>query len=138
MKNSVTVMIQILKLKMTQLVRDLISINWMIWYKIWGYQKKISALLASKLNKKNLFEKEAKVSYFWFKESGLLQYFWSDSRFVDCHNIQDLLEELEIPIYNSTEWWLFINSLMYTPSQNRKNYLHTIWLSLTISFEWTK
>ena len=32
------------------------------------------------------------------------------SSFMYCHNIQGLLEELGIPIYNSIECWLFIDS----------------------------
>ena len=60
--------------------------------------------------RKTCFEKEVKVSYFRSRESAFLQYFRSDSSFMYCHNIQGLLEELVIQIYNSTEWRLFIDS----------------------------
>ena len=75
-----------------------------------GLSKKASELLASRLNEKNLLEQGAKLSYFRSRESAFLQYFRSDSSFVYCHNIQGLLEELGIQIYNSNEWRLFIDS----------------------------
>lgn len=75
-----------------------------------GLSKKASELLASRLNEKNLLEKGAKVSNFRSRESSFLQYFRRDSSFVYCHNIEGLLLELGIPMYNSTEWRLFIDS----------------------------
>ena len=110
-------MMQISKLKMTQLVRDSIRMNWMVWH---GLLKKTSQLLASSLNEKNLLEKEEKVSYFPSKESSFLQYFRSDSCFVYQHNIQGLLQKLGIPMYNWNEWWLFIDSL----KRSLKHVLH--------------
>lgn len=43
-------------------------------------------------------------------ESSFLQYQRSDSNFVYCHNMKDSLKELGILIYNTTEWWLNIDS----------------------------
>ena len=78
-----------------------------MWF---GSIKKASAILASRLNKKNVLEQEVKVSYFRTRESTFLQYFQGNSSFVFCHNIPGLLKELGLSIYNPNEWWMFIDS----------------------------
>ena len=114
---------QILKLNKTQFVRVLISMTWAshwIWHPTeygiplnmgqhpteYGTIKKASEILAIE---KNLHEKVVNVLYYRSRESQFLQYFRSDSNFLYCHNIQGLLEELRIPIDNSTEWRVFID-----------------------------
>ena len=72
--------------------------------------KKVSEILASRLNEKNFLEQGLKVSYFRTRESTFLQYFRSDSGFVFCHNIPCLLKELGLSIYNPNEWRIFIDS----------------------------
>ena len=75
-----------------------------------GLSKKASEILASRLDKKNLLEQGMKASYFRTRESTFLQYFWSDSGFVFCHNIPGLPKELGPSIYNPNEWWMFVDS----------------------------
>ena len=82
---------------------ELNHLSWLL-----GQSKETSWLFASRLNKKNMLKNGAKVSYFRSLESGLLHYFRSVSTLVYKHNIQGLLKELGIIIYNSNEWWLFI------------------------------
>ena len=52
-----------------------------------GLYKKVSKLLAPRLNEKKLLGKWAKVFYFRSSESRFLQYFQSKSWFLYCHNI---------------------------------------------------
>ena len=70
-----------------------------------GLSKKVSIILATRLNEKNLVEKGAKVSYVRSKKVHFCSTF-----VVYCHNLQGLLKELGVPIYHSTEWRLLIDS----------------------------
>ena len=75
-----------------------------------GLSKKVSEILALRLNKQNLLEQGVKISYFRTRESTFLQYFRSDSGFVFCHNIPGLLKELGLSIHNPNEWRMFFDS----------------------------
>ena len=96
------------------------ELNDLAWYL--GLSKVVSELLASRLNEKNFLEKGAKISYFQSILSSFLQYFQSDSSFVYCHNIQDLLQKLGILMYISIEWWLFIDILKFALLHNGNLY----------------
>ena len=75
-----------------------------------GLSKKVSEILALRLNEQNLLEQGVKISFFRTRESTFLQYFRSDSGFVFCHIIPGLLKEFWVSIDNPNEWRMFIDN----------------------------
>ena len=75
-----------------------------------GLSKKGAELLASRLNEKHLLERGTRVSFFRSRESSFIQYFRSEDSFTYCHDVEELLLELGISHYKSSDWRLFIDS----------------------------
>ena len=102
-------MMQILKLNKTQFVRHSTSISWVIWHGIWDYQKRLQNY-SIKTEWEKLAWKRIEGIIFSIQRQCIQSLDQPWTLHVYCHNIQGLLVELGITIYNSTEWRLFIDS----------------------------
>ena len=84
--------------ELNDLVRDL------------GLSKNAAEVLASRLQEKALLNQTTKVSYFRKREQDFVPFFTEENKFVYCHNIPGLLQELGIPLYSPNDWRLFLDS----------------------------
>ena len=84
--------------ELNDLVRDL------------ALSKAASELLASRLYQNNLLAPFTKVSYYRDREQQFLPYFAQGENCVYCCDIEGLLKELGLMIYDPNDWRLFIDS----------------------------
>ena len=84
--------------ELNDLVRDL------------ALSKAASELLSSRLYQKNLLAPFTKVSYDRNREQQFLPYFAQGENCVYCCDIEGLLKELGLMIYDPNDWRLFIDS----------------------------
>ena len=84
--------------ELNDLVRDL------------GLSKNAAEVLASRLQEKNQLSHTTKVSYFRNREQAFVPFFTEENKFVYCHNISGLLQELGMPVYHPNDWRLFLDS----------------------------
>ena len=84
--------------ELNDLVRDL------------GLSKNAAEVLASRLQEKNQLSHTTKVSYFRNREQVFVPFFTEENKFVYCHNISGLLQELGMPVYHPNDWRLFLDS----------------------------
>ena len=75
-----------------------------------GLSKKAAKLLASSLQEKNQLSHTTKVSYYRNREQAFVPFFTEENKFVYCHNISGLLQELGMPLYHPNDWRLFLDS----------------------------
>ena len=73
-----------------------------------GLSKELLELLASRLYKKNMLQKETNVTFYREREKGLLLSFEPDNNFVYCCDVTGLLVAMGVPQYDANEWRLFI------------------------------
>ena len=85
--------------ELSDLVRDL------------GLSKRSAELLASRLDEKNLLDRDVKISYYRTREEEFLEFFSDNDHCSFCVNIEDLLTKLGFEeAYDPDEWRLFIDS----------------------------
>ena len=75
-----------------------------------GLSKNATEILASRLQEKALLNKTTKISYIRNREQVFVEFFKEENKFVYCHNISGLLQELGIPLHNPKFWRLFLDS----------------------------
>ena len=72
--------------------------------------KNAAEVLASKLQEKNQLSHTTELSYFRNREQAFVPFFTEKNKFVYCHNISSLLQELGMPVYRPNNWRLFLDS----------------------------
>ena len=75
-----------------------------------GLSKNPAEVLVSRLQEKNQLSHTTKVSYFRNREQAFVPFFTEENKFVYCHNISGLLQELGMPVYHPNDWRLFLDS----------------------------
>ena len=96
--------------ELNDLVRDL------------GLSKNAAEVLASRLQENNELSHTTKVSYFWNWEQAFVPFFTEENKFVYCHNISGLLQELGMPVYHPNDWQYTVIQML-TVIQLLLNYL---------------
>ena len=85
--------------QLNDLVRDL------------NLSKESSEILASQLGEHGILDLETKITFLHHRDDNfLLRVFAMEDDFVYCNNIPGFLAKMGLPVYNSDEWRLFIDS----------------------------
>ena len=71
--------------------------------------KSSAKLLGSRLKEKNLLTPETKVSFYRYREKGLIEFFKMEENLLFCDNIDGLITAMGTS-YTLSEWRLFIDS----------------------------
>ena len=95
--------------ELNDLVRDL------------GLSKNAAEALA-RLRKKKQLSHTTKGSYFRNREQAFVPFFTEENKFVYCHNISGLLQELGMPVYHPNDWQYTVIQML-TVIQLLLNYL---------------
>ncbi|KAK5650493.1 hypothetical protein RI129_001522 [Pyrocoelia pectoralis] len=86
------------QMELNDLVRDL------------SLSKSSAELLASRLKDKNLLSDSVRITFYRNRHQDYLSYFSQEKDLVYCSDIAQLLHKLGVPLYEPTDWRLFIDS----------------------------
>ena len=75
-----------------------------------GVSKEQSKFMASEFKRRNMLEKETKISVYRNREENFRKYFKEDSNLVYCIEVKGLIDEFKPNVYKTENWRLFIDS----------------------------